>query len=188
MWLDPVVSHYSGDLELRWKNFSLEQINATNGDSGKVWDEEDLTKTRSLLSSVAGEAARRQGKDAFDAFFLRLLTERHGGNRIPLNDIGLLVDLADDVGLDVKQFENDLRDPSLLTIVKDDHREATESHGIFGTPTFVFSNGQSAYLKTFIPPEDQGLETFEHFLGLFMERSYIGEVKRPQPPWPKGAL
>ena len=173
MWLAPVVSHYSGDLKLRWRNFSLEQINATNGDSGKVWDEEDLTKTRSLLSSVAGEAARRQGKDAFDAFFLRLLTERHGGNRIPLNDIGLLVDL---------------RDPRLLTIVKDDHREATESHGIFGTPTFVFSNGQSAYLKTFIPPEDQGLETFHHFLGLFMERSYIGEVKRPQPPWPKGAL
>ena len=69
VWLDPIVSHYSGDLELQWKNFSLEQINAANGGQGKVWDQTDLTKTRSLLASVAGEAARRQGDDAFNSFF-----------------------------------------------------------------------------------------------------------------------
>ena len=188
MWLDPIVSQYSGNLELQWKNFSLEQINVANGGQGKVWDQTDLTKTRSLLASVAGEAARRQGDDAFNSFFMRLLSERHGGNRIPLNDIEILVDLAADVGLDTRQFKKDIEDPSLISIISDDHLEATEIHGIFGTPTFVFSNGQSAYLKTFIPPEGQGLETFNHFLGLFMERSYIGEVKRPQPPWPKGAL
>ena len=188
MWLDPIVTHFSGDLKLRWKNFSLEQINAENGGDWKVWDETDLGKTRSLTASVAGEAARRQGDSAFHSFFLRLLTERHGGNRFPLNDMGLLVDLANELGLDVMQFERDIRNPELRSKIKEDHNEATERHGIFGTPTFVFANGQSAYLKTFIPPENQGLETFEHFLGLFMERSYIGEIKRPQPPWPKGAL
>ena len=166
----------------------MEQINATDVGDWKVWYETDLTKTRSLSASVAGEAARRQGEDAFYSFFLKLLTERHGGNRIPLNDMGLLVDLAKDVGLNVTQLEKDIRDPSLISIISEDHIEATEKHGIFGTPTFVFPNGQSAYVKTFIPPEDQGMKTFEHFLGLFMERSYIGEVKRPQPPWPKGAL
>ena len=53
---------------------------------------------------------------------------------------------------------------------------------------FIFENGQSAYIKTFIPPEEESLEAFEHFIGLMSNRSYIGEVKRPQPPWPKGAV
>jgi len=96
--------------------------------------------------------------------------------------------IAGDSGLDTLQFDQDLKDPALVKIVADDHTEATEIHGAFGTPTFIFDNGQSAYIKTFIPPENEALETFENFLGLFSERPYIGEVKRPQPPWPKGAV
>jgi hypothetical protein len=69
-----------------------------------------------------------------------------------------------------------------------DHEESVETHGAFGTPTFIFENGQSSYIKTFIPPEEESMETFEHFVGLMSKRSYIGEVKRPQPPWPKGAV
>ncbi|MEC7734392.1 MAG: DsbA family selenoprotein, partial [Chloroflexota bacterium] len=40
----------------------------------------------------------------------------------------------------------------------------------------------------FIPPEEESVDAFKYFLGLFENRSYIGEVKRPQPPWPKGAV
>ena len=69
-----------------------------------------------------------------------------------------------------------------------DHTEAVEKHGIFGTPTFVFENGGSAYLKTFIPPAEDSVEFFDHFVALVADRSYVGEIKRPQPPWPKGAV
>ena len=188
VWLDTVKKEIGDDLDLNWRNFSLQQINAQDPGDWRVWDEEDYTQTRSLLAAIAGEAAKRQGKEAFSKFFLALLTERHGGNRAPLNDNAVFLKIAGDSGLDTLQFEQDLKDPTLVKIVADDHTEATEIHGAFGTPTFIFDNGQSAYIKTFIPPENEALEAFENFLGLFSERSYIGEVKRPQPPWPKGAV
>jgi hypothetical protein len=81
-----------------------------------------------------------------------------------------------------------MKDPKLVDIIANDHTEAVEVHGAFGTPTFIFANGQSAYLKTFIPPTEESVDAFKHFLGLFESRPYIGEVKRPQPPWPKGAV
>jgi len=100
----------------------------------------------------------------------------------------LISEILEKCGLDTIRFQYDLQDASILKIIEKDHTEATEVHGAFGTPTFIFENGQSAYLKTFIPPESEAEKTFEHFLGLFSDRSYIGEVKRPQPPWPKGAI
>ena len=72
--------------------------------------------------------------------------------------------------------------------VASDHEVATGDMGIFGTPTFLFGNGHTAYMKTFIPPEDEAVEVFESFVSLFGGRTYVGEIKSPQPPWPKGAL
>ena len=187
MWLDTVKKH-NPDLVLNWRNFSLQQVNTKEPGDWRVWDETDLEGTRSLMASSAGEAAKKQGREAFDNFFLALLIERHGGNRIPLNDNDKFISIAEACGLDPVRFKNDLQDPGILKIIENDHTEATEVHGAFGTPTFIFENGQSAYLKTFIPPEPEADKTFEHFLGLFSDRSYIGEVKRPQPPWPKGAV
>ena len=119
---------------------------------------------------------------------MALLTARHGGDRAPLNDESLFVQIAEECGLDVEKFKSDMKDTELVDIIAKDHTEATEVHGAFGTPTFIFDNGQSAYLKTFIPPEEESVDAFKYFLGLFENRSYIGEVKRPQPPWPKGAV
>ena len=188
MWLDRVQKASPGTLDVTWKNFSLEQVNSKEGPEWKVWEEKGLDEARALLASVAGEAAKRQGGEAFDRFHLALLTARHGGGRVALNEVDSLVKVAEDAGLDAAQFRKDLDDPGLVKIVADDHENSTGNLGAFGTPTFVFDNGQSAYVKTFIPPEDESLEAFENFLGLFSQRSYIGEVKRPQPPWPKGAV
>ena len=187
MWLD-TVKKKNPDFTLNWRNFSLQQVNAKDPGEWRVWNETDLEGTRSLMASIAGEAAKKQGNEAFDKFFLELLTERHGGNRVALNDNALFISIAEKCGLDTIRFQDDLQDASILKIIEKDHTEATEVHGAFGTPTFIFENGQSAYLKTFIPPESEAEKTFEHFLGLFSDRSYIGEVKRPQPPWPKGAI
>ena len=51
-------------------------------------------ENRSLMASIAGEAAKKQGEEAFDRFFLALLRERHGGNRAPLNDNNVFVKVA----------------------------------------------------------------------------------------------
>ena len=53
---------------------------------------------------------------------------------------------------------------------------------------FVFENGNTMFVKAFIPPEGDAVAEFEHFVAIAKHRNYIGEIKRPQPPWPKGAL
>ena len=70
VWLDTVKKEIGDDLDLNWRNFSLQQINAKDAGDWKVWEEEDYTETRSLLAAIAGEAAKRQGKEAFNKFFL----------------------------------------------------------------------------------------------------------------------
>ena len=188
MWLDRVKKDYGDALEISWKNFQLEQINSKEGPEWKVWEQPDEHERRSLVAAMAGEAAKRQGADAFGRFHLALLTARHGGEgRLPLNEEEPIVRIAEKAGLDADRFRQDLRDRSLIDIIARDHTEAAETHGVFGTPTFVFETGNAAYLKTFIPPEEDSVAFFEHFVSLTSDMSFIGELKRPQPPWPKGA-
>ena len=188
MWLDRVKQVYGDSLDITWKNFLLDQVNSSDPDR-RVWDDPEGAASRSLLSLRAGEAARRQGRELFDKFHLELLTARHGGkDRIRLDELDPLVSLARASGLDVARFRDDLKDKALVQNIARDHTEAVEDHGVFGTPTFVFENGNSVYMKTFIPPEGDSVAFFEHFVALMAYRSYVGELKRPQPPWPKGAV
>ena len=154
-----------------------------------MWEQQDDRQARSLVAAMAGEAARRQGKVTFERFHLALLEARHGGEeRIPLNQEEPIVKLAQKVGLDIGQFQEDLKDRSLIDNIAQDHAEAVDDHGAFGTPTFLFENGSTAYLKSFIPPEEDSVAFFEEFFALASHRTFFGEIKRPQPPWPKGAI
>ena len=187
MWLDRVSKAYGGGLDVSWKSFQLEQVNSKEGPEWKVWEQPNADRARSLVAARAGIAASRQGRDALNSFHLALLVARHGGEgRISLNEEEPITEVAAKSGLDVGQLKEDMRDPSLLNEIARDHTEAVESHGVFGTPTFVFENGNSAYLKTFVPPEQDSVAFFEHFVALVSDRPYLGELKRPQPPWPKG--
>ena len=192
MWLDKVKKAYGDNLNITWRNFSLEQ-NAHNLREGldsewKVWDQDDPSQGRSLLSQIAAEAAKRQGDDAHAAFHLALLTARHGGEgRISLGDEEAILKVAEEAGLDSAQMREDMRDPELKRIIAEDH-EAAIAEGIFGTPTYIFENGNMAYLKAFIPEDEDAVASFEHYIALANHRNYFGEIKRPQPPWPRGVL
>jgi predicted DsbA family dithiol-disulfide isomerase len=189
VWLDKVKQSYGDRLEITWKNFQLEQVNNKEESDRKVWDLADQHEGRSLVAAMAGEAARRQGNEAFERFHLALLEARHGGGeRIPLNQEDPIVKLAQKVGLDAGRFQENLKDRSLLDNIARDHTEAVDHHGAFGTPTFLFENGNATYLKSFIPPEEDSVAFFEQFVALAFHRSFVGEIKRPQPPWPKGAV
>ena len=188
MWLDRVAKAEPGLIDVTWKSFVLDQINSKNGPDWKIWEQDDRYDSRSLLSLHAGESAKLQGRDAFERFHVALLVARHGGRRLSLNDRVALVEVAREVDLDVPRFEQGLDDLNLLDNIARDHKEAVEQHGVFGTPTFLFENGTSAYLKSFVPPEDDSVDFFNHFVAIFAYRAYVGEIKRPQPPWPKGAV
>ena len=189
MWLDRVKSNSEHEFNVTWKNFQLQQVNSKEEPEWKVWELPDHHDARSMVAAVAGEAALRQGTDAHERFHLALLTARHGQEqRVALNEDAAVADIAEQTGLDVARFREDLKDQSLVQKVADDHTEAAQVHGVFGTPTFVFENGNSVYLKSFIPPEEDAGAFFGHFVGLMRDMSFVGEMKRPQPPWPKGAV
>lgn len=177
------------ELDITWRHFLLDQINSKQGPDWKVWEQSE-DKQGNLLAQRAGEAARKQGREVFEKYHLALLVARHGttGRRVPLDDREALLEVAGEVGLDTDRLSKDMEDESLLDTIASDHTEAAGQYGVFGTPTFLFDSGLTVYLKMFVPPADESLDTFDHFLGLMSDKPYLGEVKRPQPPWPKGAV
>ena len=173
-------------IEVTWKPLSLQQMNQKVGPEYKAWDEADDDLHHSLWGLRAGQAARRQGEDALRRILPLMLKARHE-DRKELNDKTMLKDLAAQAGLDVARFEQDLEDRSTLDEIAESHTRAVEELGVFGTPTFVFENGASAFLKMIKPrTPEEAVKTFDHIMAVMESDAVVGEIKRPQPPWPKG--
>jgi hypothetical protein len=175
-------------IEITWKPFSLEQANQKIGPDYKAWDEADDDLDGSLWGLRAGVAAKRQGEDAMRRYIPLLLKARHE-DRKDLGDKDLLKEFAMQADLDVPRFEKDLEDRTTLDEIAASHKEAAEELGVFGTPTFVFENGASAFLKLIRPNTPQDAErAFDSLVDVMQSEIFVGEVKRPQPPWPKGVF
>ena len=140
-----------------------------------------------LLAHQAGLAAKRQGKEAFQSFFMTLLRARHEDKK-DLADPAVIQEAVLKSGLDQARFREDVRDPELLKDIGESHTKAVEEVGAFGVPTFVFPNGKAAFLKMFIPPDEQAAEIQETLFKAMSEFAHVGEIKRPQPPWPHGVI
>ena len=121
--------------------------------------------------------------------YLPLLLKARHVDRLDLGDHDLLKRLAAEADLDAAQFEQDLNDRSTLDEIAASHTEAVEERGVFGTPTFVFENGATAFLKLIKPqsPEDAA-KAFDSVVNVMSNNIFVGELKRPQPPWPKGVF
>jgi protein-disulfide isomerase-like protein with CxxC motif len=191
VWLDQVQAARGLDeapIEITWKPFSLQQANQKIGPDYKAWDEGDADLDASLWGLRAGVAAKRQGEDAMRRYMPFLLRARHE-ERKDLGDQELLKSLAKEAGLDVAQFEKDLNDRTTLDDIAASHGEAVEERGVFGTPTFVFENGASAFLKLIRPKTPEEAEkAFDSVVNVMQSQAFVGELKRPQPPWPKGVF
>ncbi len=188
MWLAKVREITGNPIEVDWQPFSLAQVN--NKEEGVlVWelpgaiDGSDPT----LLAHKAGLAAKRQGKEAFESFFMALLKSRHE-DKSDLNDREVIEAAAVAGGLDVGRFWEDAADPDLLRELGESHTTAVEEYGAFGVPTFVFDGGNPAFLKMFIPPDEQAVEIYDSLLQTMSQFAHVGELKRPQPPWPHGVI
>lgn len=175
-------------IEITWRPFSLEQVNQKVGPDFEAWAQDDADMHPSVWGLRAGEAARRQGDDAMRRFLPLLLRARHE-DRVELGDKEMLKGLAAEAGLDVDRFAKDLEDRELLNVIAESHRHATQDLGVFGTPTFVFENGAASFLKLIRPKSpESALQAFNSLMDLMENESFVGEVKRPQPPWPKGVF
>ena len=157
-------------------------MNQKNGEDWKIWEQPDDFKTRGLWGLRASEAARNQGPEAFERFRLGLLIARHEGQKL-LSERETFLEVAREAGLDLDRFEKDLSDRSLLDRIATDHTEAVTKYGAFGVPTFVFPDGQAAFLKMRPAPQDgDAVAFFEDFLRTVVGRPYVHEIKRPTPP------
>ena len=133
----------------------------------------------------AGLAAMRQGQEPYEKFHLALVKARHE-ERKELTDIAVILDCAKQTGLDLERLQKDMKDPAIIQSIEESHNEGAKKYGVFGVPTFVFPNGQSAFLKMFYPDRENSVEVYESLFKLMSSWVNIGEIKRPQPPWPAG--
>jgi predicted DsbA family dithiol-disulfide isomerase len=163
----------------------LAQINSNeDGSKSKAWEQPD-TDTRGLLAFKVGISAMKQGDSLYDQFHINVLEAKHVA-REDLGDLEVLMDCAKRSGLDMKQLQIDINDPSLIEFIGSSHTEAVTKYGVFGVPTFVFPNGNSAFLKLIYPPKERAADIYKDLMKMMSTWDNIGEIKRPQPPWPSG--
>lgn len=189
VWLAKVEESTGQAVEINWQPFSLVQVNNDKGPEYKVWEQPEILdgSDKALLAHQAGLAAKRQGKEAFESFFITLLRARHEDKK-DLTNPAVMHEAAQAAGLDLARFREDIADPDLLKELAESHTRAVEEFGAFGVPTFVFPGGKSAFLKMFIPPDEQAVEIYDTLFQTMSEFAHVGEIKRPQPPWPHGVI
>jgi predicted DsbA family dithiol-disulfide isomerase len=169
-------------VEVTWKFFPLEQVNAPADADVPIWDLPPERRSRGRDSFHAAAAARRQGQEAFERFHTTLLTLKHEeeqdhGKRSTLDEA------ASRAGLDLTRFAADLEDRALLKDIENDYLAGRDGLGVFGTPTFVVPNGQAAYLRILPPPPaEEAVAFWLDFLRDVRDRPYLQEIKRPRRP------
>ena len=168
-------------IDVRWRYFSLAQVNSKE-QGWTAWDAPAAETVRGRLAFKAAEAASRQ--DRFDAFHVNLLAARHQ-DRLDIDDAKVVERVAEESGLELERFRRDLADPAILDALARDHNHAVATHGVFGTPTFVFSNGASAYIRLAEAPSGAGaLQLFDSLLAIAADEPRVLEIKRPNRPSP----
>jgi predicted DsbA family dithiol-disulfide isomerase len=167
-------------LDIRWRYFSLVQVNS-KVEGFSVWDASD-SEARGRLAFKAAEAARRQ--NAFEDFHMALLRARHE-QRADIDEIAVVEQIAEDSGLDLDRFRKDIADPEIVSALERDHRAAVAGYGVFGTPTFIFEGGAAAYVRLSEPPEaSDSVAIFDRVIAIGAEEPRILEIKRPVKPSP----
>jgi predicted DsbA family dithiol-disulfide isomerase len=171
-------------LDVTWRYFSLAQVNSKD-DGWTAWEAPESEHVRGRLAFKAAEAARRQ--DAFEQLHNPLLEARHR-DRLDIDEIEVVERVAVDAGLDIKRFRKDIADPKILESLERDHMQAIAEHGVFGTPTFVFPDGASAYVRLAEAPEAaEAPGVFERLISIVAGEPSILEIKRPRRPTPERA-
>jgi predicted DsbA family dithiol-disulfide isomerase len=178
------VNRQLGDncIDVTWKFFPLEQVNAPADADMAIWDLPPERRSRGRDSLHAAAAARRQGPEAFERFHEALLTLKHEegqdhGQRSTLDEA------ASRAQLDLTRFAADFENRQLLKDIESDYVAGRDGLGVFGTPTFVFPNGASAYLQIMPPPPpEEAVDFWLDFVRDVRDRPFLREIKRPRRP------
>ena len=181
-WIMDVLQKDS-TLVINWRSFPLEQINNEIHD-WKCWEQDETYISRGLWPLRGGIAARMIGHKYHNEYMAKILEEKHVKHK-DVRSRETIIDLAQKLSFPNK-FTDFIDDETRLKEISEDYIYA-ESLGVFGTPTFLFDDTHLAFLKTFTPPKSDSVSFFNNFYQMAALKNYFGELKRPQPPWPRYA-
>jgi predicted DsbA family dithiol-disulfide isomerase len=180
VWLDQVHEELGNDLEINWRYFPLEQVNAQSPEF-KLWEQPNDGESSSLRSFQGAHAAAKQGPEEFKKFHASLYKKRHADGR-NLGKQDVLEAAAIDAGLDLERFREDLNSDEVFAAVEEDYTTGRQL-GVFGTPTIMFENGEGAYLQVDFRDLPKDPVTFwDEFVSTVRDRPEVREIKRPRPP------
>ena len=179
VWLDDVNEKTGGKLDITWRIFPLEQVNAKDPEF-KLWRQPNDGTSSSLRSFQGFHAAKLQGEELFKKFHAALFEKRHTDGR-NLAGQAVLESAATEAGLDLDKFRADLRSDAVFAQIEEDFTYGQQQLGVFGTPTIVYDNDSSAYIQiNFRDMPSDPVVFFDEFTAIVRERPNVFEIKRPR--------
>jgi predicted DsbA family dithiol-disulfide isomerase len=176
-WLRNVEAAGALDVDVEWKTFSLENINLPEDASAdELWS--TATERRGLIPAAAAKWVQTQAPESLAAFQKAMFDARHVEHeKIGQPDVTATV--ASSAGLDGPAIVSEItQDTKWLEAARADHDEAAEL-GIFGVPSFVFSDAAPAFVRLLeITEGDRAVEIYQRVKSSALD-PLIHEFKRP---------
>lgn len=166
------------DVEVRWRFFSLEEINRVDGKK-HPWERE-WSYGWSLMR--VGAWARRRDPALLDAWYATIGAALHERGEQP-HVREEAVRFAAEAGLPEGAVDEAIADPTTTDEVRADHDEVVSTHGAFGVPTLVFPNGHALFgpVITPAPTGDAALRLWDLVQG-WVEFPHLYELRKPKTP------
>jgi 2-hydroxychromene-2-carboxylate isomerase len=162
-------------IDVRWRFFSLEEINRAEGKK-HPWERE-WSYGWSMMR--IGAYLRRQDMELVDRWYAGAGRALHVEGRKPHRP-EVAEELLRELDLDPGTVKAAIEDPSTGEEVLAEH-ESVVSKGGFGVPTLVFDDGQALFGPVLVNPPagDAAVRLWEHVTG-WLEFPNVYELQRPK--------
>ncbi len=173
LWIREVRDQ--GGVDVRWRFFSLEEINRAEGKK-HPWERE-WSYGWSMMR--IGAYLRRMDPELLDRWYLVAGRALHEEGRKPHRP-DVAEALLSEMGLDPGIVAAAIADPTTGDEVHDEH-DLVLSKGGFGVPTLVFEDGQALFGPVLVDPPsgDAALRLWALVTG-WLEFPHVYEVQRPK--------